>query len=42
VARGYVSADAAVVHYGVVLDDAGGIDVPASERRRAELAGAGA
>lgn len=42
VARGYVSGDAAVAHYGVVLDDGGGIDVPASERRRAELAEADA
>jgi N-methylhydantoinase B len=41
-ARGYVSPEAAVEHYGVVLDDDGGVDVRATERNRAELSGAGA
>jgi N-methylhydantoinase B len=39
-ADGYVSPDAAVEHYGVVLDGDRGVDVSASERRRSELAAA--
>ena len=35
VRNGMVSAAAALEHYGVVLDDQGVVDVPATEKRRA-------
>jgi N-methylhydantoinase B len=38
VARGYVTAESAGTHYGVVLDEAGAVDRAATELRRAELA----